>query len=263
MSERSQRQEARISAILRELQQSGSVSIDELCHKFGASLPTIRRDLQHLESRGMLRRTHGGAISIEPLFYEPFKKDASFLDLMGRFSEEKRRIAQAAAELVQPGDSIALTAGTTTTGVIRNLRRDSGIKVTTNTVNVAMELSKRKDIEVFVTGGDLRGEWFSLVGAAAVQGMKLRFVDIVFLGANGIDAVAGLTCHNSDEAQINRTMVSQAKKKIAVVDHSKFAVVASWLICPVEALDVLVTDQGATENMLAPFEQKGVQVIRA
>ncbi|MFZ0745756.1 MAG: DeoR/GlpR transcriptional regulator, partial [Terracidiphilus sp.] len=77
---------------------------------------------------------------------------------------------------------------------------------------------------------------------------------------NGIDAHNGLTCFNGDEVEINRSMVRQAKRKIAVADHSKLGVIANWLICPCEAIDLLITDTGATEQMVAPFLEKGIKV---
>lgn len=132
----------------------------------------------------------------------------------------------------------------------------------TNTVNVAMELSNRKDVHVFVTGGHLRGDWFSLVGPTAVATMGGVFVDLLFIGVNGIDAQHGLTCFNGDEVEINRSMVRQAKRKIAVADHSKLGVIASWVICPTGAIDMLITDSGATDEMVAPFLATGLDVRR-
>jgi DeoR family transcriptional regulator of aga operon len=262
MSDRSERQSSRVKAILNELQESGSVSINDLCDRFEASVATVRRDLQQLEEQGLLRRTHGGAVSIEPLFYEAFKKDASYVDLVGRNADEKRRIGRAAAELVQQGNTIALTPGTTTTEVVRCLRYEGGIKVVTNTVNVAMELSKRKDIEVFVTGGHLRGDWFSLVGPAAVDSLRQTYVDIAFLGADGIHPSAGLTCHSPEEAAVNRVMLTQAKKRIAVADRSKFGVIASWKMCPIEDCDLIITDKRVTKDMIGPYSERGVEVRR-
>src|SRR6202789_2161346 len=199
MTERMDKQASRETVILRELQQAGSVTVERLCEMLEVSMATVRRDLQDLEMRALLRRTHGGAVAIEPLFYEPFRHDRSFQDQVGRYAEEKRRIAHAAAELVMTGETIALTAGTTTTEVVRNLRTQNGITVVTNTVNVAMELSNRKDIDVFVTGGHLRGNWFTLVGPLANASLDLLFADIMFIGVDGIDAVQGLTCTNSSE----------------------------------------------------------------
>src|ERR1700745_2695851 len=158
---------ARHEYILRRLQESGAVEVDELCNTLDASIATIRRDLEDLESRSLLKRTRGGAVPIGPLFYEPFRNDSSFQDRVSSFAEEKRRIGLAAAKLVSTGQTVALTGGTTTTEVIRSLKVLSDISIITNTVNVAMELSNRKDIDVIVTGGHLRGSWFTLVGPLA------------------------------------------------------------------------------------------------
>jgi len=262
MTERNDKQSNRNSFILRELRQAGSISVEDLRDKLNVSLATVRRDLQELEHRGLLRRTHGGAIPIEPMIYEAFRHDRSFQDQVDRFAEEKRRIAMAAADLISPGDTIALTAGTTTTEVARNLHALGGITVVTNTVNVAMELCKRKDVHVFVTGGHLRGDWFSLVGLEAVANMSKVYVDLLFIGVNGLDAQKGLTCINGDEAEINRSMVQQAKRKIAVTDHSKLGVVTRWVICPTESIEMLITDSGATDKMIAPFLERKIEVRR-
>src|SRR2546429_3624623 len=164
--------------------------------------------------------------------------------------------------LIKEGEVIALTPGTTTTEVIRGLPLNHKITVVTSTVNVAMELSKRKDLEVFVTGGHLRGDWFSLVGSTAAQSLGRLQIHTLFIGADGIDAEWGISCYNPDEAQLNSAMVRHAKRKIAVVDHSKFGIVAGWRICPTSDLDILITDSGATDEMTAAFEAAQIQVMR-
>ncbi len=252
----------RSEKILRALQQSGSITVEELCTILNVSIATARRDLQELESRGLLRRTHGGATTVEPLFYEPFRHDSSFRDQIELHADEKRRIAMAAADLIADGDTISLTAGTTATEVVRALRHRSGITVVTNTVNVAMELSQRRDLDVIVTGGYLRGNWFSLVGPLAIQALDRIFVDKVFIGVNGIDADAGLTCHNLDEAATNQVMVKQAKQRIAIADHSKLGVIATHQICGLDVLDLLITDAGATDDAIAPFLERRIDVRR-
>jgi DeoR/GlpR family transcriptional regulator of sugar metabolism len=261
-SESPDKQQVRLNAILTSLQQSGSVSVEGLSKELDVSLVTIRRDLDALESQGLLRRTHGGAVSIEPFFYEPFRNDRSFQAQVERFADEKRRIGRAAAALIKEGEIIALTPGTTTTEVIRGLPLNHHITVVTSTVNVAMELSKRKDLDIFVTGGHLRGEWFSLVGPTAAQSLSHLLISTLFVGADGIDAKHGVSCFSPDEAQLNSTMVKHARRKIAVVDHSKFGVVAGWRICPTSDLDILITDSGAADEMMEPFEKAQVQVIR-
>jgi DeoR family transcriptional regulator, aga operon transcriptional repressor len=252
----------RAQGILQALTRTGTVSVDDLAAKFNVSAATIRRDLIELDKLGLLRRTHGGAISVEPLLYEPFKHDSSFQEQIERNMDEKRRIGLAAAELIADGDTIALTAGTTTTQVTRSIHHKNRITVVTNTVNVAMELSKRPDINVIVTGGSLRGGWFSLVGPSAIETMSRIFVDKVFIGVNGIDAQYGLTAHHPDEAAINSVMIKQAKQKIAIADHSKFGVVVKSLICSVNQIDILITDIKATDEQIEPFIAQGVKVYR-
>ncbi|MGB7191464.1 MAG: DeoR/GlpR family DNA-binding transcription regulator, partial [Acidobacteriaceae bacterium] len=244
------------------LQESGLVAVDVLSEHLRVSVVTIRRDLDLLEQQGLLRRTHGGAASIEPLFYEPFKKDRSFQAQVERQANEKRRIGRAAAALITPGETIAITPGTTTAEIIRGIPLNSKITVVTNTANIAMELSKRKDVSVFVTGGHLHGDWFSLVGPSAIRSLDNMLIHTMFIGADGIDAQWGLSCFSSDEAELNGTMVRHARRHIAVADHTKFGVVANWRICETGELQTLITDTDATPEMIAPFQKLGIEVVR-
>ncbi len=236
--------------------------METLSAQLDVSVVTIRRDLDTLEQKGLLRRTHGGAVSIEPLFYEPFRRDRSFLAQVERAADEKRRIGRAAAALITAGETIAVTPGTTTTEVIRGLPINYNITVVTNTVNVAMELSKRKDVYVFVTGGHLHGEWFSLVGSAALRSLDNMLINTMFIGADGMDASWGASCFNADEAELNSTMMKLARRRVAVVDSGKLGVVANWRICKADELNVLVTDTTATDEMVAPFQKLGIEVMR-
>ena len=253
---------ARQEYIIQRLQETGAVAIDELCTTLGASIATIRRDLEDLESRSLLKRTRGGAVRIGPLFYEPFRNDSSFQDRVSSFAEEKRRIGLAAAKLVSKGQMVALTGGTTTTEVVRSLKVLTDISIITNTVNVAMELSNRKDIEVIVTGGHLRGSWFTLVGAIANTAAETLFSDIMFIGVDGIHAKQGLTCTNSSEAEVLRKLAQHAKMKVVVADHSKLGSVSKYLLCPTKEIDRLITDTGASASVIAPFEKLGIDVTR-
>ena len=205
--------EKRQQQILQRLQSSGSVLIEELCRDLDTSIATVRRDLRALEGRRLLRRTRGGAVPMGPLFYEPFRHDSSFQDKVGSFAEEKRRIAAAAARLVMPGDTIALSGGTTTTEVMRAFMSMKDITVITNTVNVAMELSACSNINVIVTGGMLRGNWFTLVGPIANMAAGMIGADLMFLGVDGISTDFGLSCENPQEAEYLRLMTRQAQSR--------------------------------------------------
>jgi DeoR/GlpR family transcriptional regulator of sugar metabolism len=257
-----EKQQQRVNTILTSLQETSSVTVDDLAEQLRVSVVTIRRDLDLLEQQGLLRRTHGGAVSIEPLFYEPFKKDRSFVAQVERQANEKRRIGRAAAALISAGETIAITPGTTTAEIIRGLPLNSKITVVTNTANIAMELSKRKDISVFVTGGHLHGDWFSLVGPTAIRSLENMLIHTMFVGADGIDPEWGLSCFSSDEAELNATMVRHARRHIAVVDHTKLNVVANWRICETSTIKTLITDTGATDDMIAPYQKLGIEVLR-
>jgi len=256
------KQKKRFQAILKALQENGTISGEELSTSLKVSVVTIRRDLDTLEKQGLLNRTHGGAIVGHPMFYEPFKNDRSFMAQIQHFAEEKHRIGRAAAALVQPGETIAVTPGTTTAEIIRGLPFNADLTVVTNTVNIAMELSKRKDIDVFVTGGHLRGDWFSLVGPSAIQSFKDMLIHTLFIGADGVDAKWGASCHNSEEAELNGMLVNRSRRHIAVADHSKLNIVAKWRICETSSIQTLITDSGATDEMIAPFIEAGVEVVR-
>lgn len=256
------KQQVRFTTILTALQQTGRVLVDTLSEQLEVSVVTIRRDLDALEQKGLLRRVHGGAVSIEPLFYEPFRRDQSFMAQVERAADEKRRIGRAAAALITPGETIALTPGTTTTEVIRGLPMNYNITVVTNTVNVAMELSKRKDVYVFVTGGHLHGEWFSLVGSAALKSLENMLINTMFIGADGIDATWGASCFNADEAELNSTMMKLARRRVAVVDSEKLGVVANWRICLANELNFLITDTRAADSAVEPFQKQGIDVLR-
>lgn len=252
----------RSQEILQELLRTGEVTVDELARRLDVSPSTIRRLLHALEQQGLLRRIHGGAVTVEPMLYEPFRHVSSFQEQEQRRAIEKRRIGLAAAELISDGDVIAIGAGTTTTQVARSIRHRKGITVVTNAINIAMELSHRDDLKVIVTGGSLSGSWFALVGPTAITSMSEIFVDKVFIGVDGIHAERGLTTNYPDQAAIHRAMMRQARQKIVVADQHKIGVTGTALICPVSEVSIFITNKGASDRSIAPFTKKGVTVRR-
>jgi DeoR family transcriptional regulator of aga operon len=253
----------RAEEILEELLRTGKVAVDDLAHSLKVSAATIRRDLTELEQRGLLRRNHGGAVSIEPALYEPFRNVSSFQEQEQQLTAEKRRIGLAAAEIISDGETIAIGAGTTTTQVARSLRHRKGITVLTNAVNIAMELSHQDDIKILVTGGVLSGAWFALVGPAAIQSVSEFFIDKAFIGVDGIHAEHGLTTNYPDQATIHRAMLQQARQKIVIADHRKIGVAATALIWPPKGIDLFITDRSADDESVEAFVAKGIKVRRA
>jgi len=254
----------RCELIIKFLLRTGTATVEEILEVAGSSAPSIRRDLARLESRGLIRRTHGGATLVEPLLYEPFRYDSSFLSREQRFAEEKRRIGLAAAELIQANETVGLTAGTTTTHIGRSLRHREKIQVVTNAINIGMELCNQPGIRTYLTGGVVPWAWsFSLTGNAALTFLDDVYMDKVFLSVTGLDAERGATTLEADEALVYRKMLKQAKQVIVTADASKLGKVSPAFICPANEINILITDTGASAEALAPFERQGIRVIRA
>ncbi len=253
----------RADQILRELRQEGSLSLDVLIERLGASAASVRRDLTKLEAKGLVRRTHGGVTLVEPLLYEPFRYDSLFQNREQHRTAEKRRIGMNAAELIQENETVGFTAGTTTTHVARNLRNRHNIRVITNAINIGMELSNCAGLRTFVTGGFV--QWagsFSLVGHAAITSLKDVYMDRVFVSVCGIDIARGITVIEPEEALTFRAMILQSKQTVVVADSSKIGMVTPSLICPITSVNVLITDKDASDKSIAPFVERGIDVRR-
>src|SRR6185295_5982100 len=238
----------RAHAILRELLRDGNIAVEQMAKTFNVSRTSIRRDLRELEQAGLLRRTHGGAVLVEPTLYEPFRHLSSFGEQEQRRPAEKRRIGLAAAEMIADGEIVSIGAGTTTTQVARSIRHRKNITVVTNAVNIAMELSHRSDLKIFMSGGFLSPDWFALVGASAIQSVSEMFVDKIFIGVDGIHAEHGLTTNYPEQAAIHRQMLRQARFRVVVADHRKLGVTGASLIWLANEIDLLITDKGASKT---------------
>ena len=254
--------ERRAQLILQELLRAEKVSVVSLAKRLKVSEATIRRDLSELERRGVLLRSHGGAVTIQPLLYEPFRHTSSYHEQDRKHAAEKRRIGLEAAKLVSSGETLAIGAGTTATQVARSVCLHKGITILTNAINVAMELSHRDDLKVFVTGGTLSGDWFALIGPTAIQSASEMFVDKVFIGVDGIHVEHGLTTNYPEQAAIHRAMMRQARQRIIVADHRKIGEIGTALIWPMEEIDIFITDKGASDDDIAPLLAKGIEVRR-
>jgi DeoR/GlpR family transcriptional regulator of sugar metabolism len=246
----------RAKEIITELLHDGTVSVERLAERLKISTSTVRRELTDLELAGLLRRTHGGAMRVEPMLYEPFRHVSSFTAQEQQRAAEKRRIGLAAAELIRDGEVIAIGAGTTTTQVARCLRHRKWITVVTNAVNIAMELSHRADLKIIVTGGTMSGAWFALTGPTAISVVGEMFYDKAFIGVDGIHPEHGLTTNYPDQSTVHRAMINQARQCIVVADRTKFGKVGTALIAPATDMDVLITDNVPTSASMRQFGKK-------
>ena len=231
--------------ILRQLLKDGEVRVEQLAERFETSTATIRRELTYLDDAGLLRRTHGGAIQVEPMLYEPFRRLSSFAAQEQMQAAEKRRIGIAAAGMIEDGEIVALSAGTTTTQVGRSIHDRKGVTIVTNALNIAMELSHRLDLKIVLTGGFLDKNCFALLGDSGIASVNEMFYDLSFISVDGIHTEYGLTSNSPELGAVHRAMIQQSRKTVVVADHSKFGKVCKMLIAPVAKVDLIITDKSA------------------
>lgn len=266
MSDDSARNPAfRADQIMRELLRSGQVTVDLLSERFQVDSSTIRRDLEKLERQKLLRRVHGGAVLLDALAHTAYADDLTFQNNSGRYADEKNQIALAAARMIQPGESIALSPGTTTTQLARVLRhlQLANLTVITNAANIAMELAGLRGVNLFLTGGMMLADFFALVGPQAEQSLREIYVDHAFVGVTGISAEHGLTGPNQLEAQTHRLAIERARRAVVLADRTKLGRTALYRIAPLASVHALITDAGAAPEQLAPLAAQGLEVIVA
>ncbi|ACZ19928.1 transcriptional regulator, DeoR family [Thermanaerovibrio acidaminovorans DSM 6589] len=246
--------EERRSAILALVGQ-GISSVPQIAHRVGASEATVRRDLAHLEERGLLRRTHGGALPVG------YGAEPSFKEKRVRNLEEKRAIGTASAGLVEDGERVLIDAGTTTMELARGLlgRR---ITVATNSLDVAQVFMNDPVVELWVIGGVMRKSPRSLVGFLADMGLEALRFDVAFIGANGVSAPFGASTPNPEEARTKALMIRSAARGYLLVDHSKLGRDSACRMFPLEELTGLVTDWGADDEEVRALSRV-VKVLRA
>jgi DeoR family transcriptional regulator of aga operon len=250
--------EERRQHVLSRIAAEGRVLVSDLSETLGISRITIRKDLENLETQGLLQRTHGGALALRNgVFFDPSIKEKEQQQL-----REKQQIAVAATRLVQEGQCVLLDSGTTTTAVARALRAFSRLTVVTNAVNIAAELANT-DFEVILTGGTLRKNSLSLVGPLAEDPLREIHADILFLGVDGLDSKIGITTPNVQEARVNRMMVQAAQKVVAVCDWTKFKRRSLALIVPPTEIDTVICDAQAPSDEVEALRNLGIEVIIA
>ncbi|HLH34295.1 MAG TPA: transcriptional repressor AgaR [Alloacidobacterium sp.] len=242
--------------ILLLVQSQGKVLVGELARTLGISQITIRKDLDHLQMKGLIQRSHGGALRLQAgaLF------DPSLQEKQKEHSQEKQRIAAAAAEMVKEGQCVMLDSGTTTAAVAKALKRFAQLTVITNAVNIAADLANT-NVEVILIGGTLRKNSFSLVGPLAEDILEEMHADILFLGVDGFDLEIGITTPNILESRVNRAMVKAAGRVVAVCDSTKFGRLSLSRIIPPSSIDSIITDKNLSHEVGEELRASNIEVI--
>lgn len=242
--------------ILSLVQTHGRVLVGELSRSLGISQITIRKDLEYLQSRGLVQRTHGGALRLQSgaLF------DPSLQEKQKQHSQEKQRIAEAAARMIEEGQCVMLDSGTTTTAIAHALKRFSQLTLITNAVNIAAELTNT-NFEVILVGGTLRKNSFSLVGPLAEDVLEEMHADLLFLGVDGFDLEIGITTPNVLESRVNRAMVKASRRVVVVCDSTKFNRRSLSRIIPTSDVHCVITDKNLPREIEEGLRSQGIELI--
>lgn len=241
---------------LKMLKDNGQVFVVELSRLLDVSEVTIRKDLQYLERRNLLIRTHGGAMLNDYLV-----QDQHFDEKGKRYAAEKQRIGEAAAGLVEDGDTILMDAGTTMIQIARHLNGKRKLTILTSAINVAMELLRLPDIQLVMLGGLIRSTSAAVVGPYAETMVSDHYCSKFFLAVDGLDPDFGLTTTNAMEAHLNKMMIESARKTILVMDSSKFGRRGLSRICGLDRIHMVITDGGISDAMRRVLEDRGVELM--
>ncbi|UOZ05557.1 DeoR/GlpR family DNA-binding transcription regulator [Amycolatopsis sp. WQ 127309] len=245
----------RMSEILRELSETGSLHVGDLARRFGVSEATLRRDLTALEDQRLLTRTHGGALAQGVAYELPVRYRE------GRSRDAKRAIAREAVRRLPAGPHvIGLTGGSTTGELAKELPDRLDLTVVTNALNTAMDIVLRPRVKLVVVGGVSRPRSYELVGPWAEQVLASINIGTAFIGVDGIDAEGGITTHDENEARTNRAMLSRAQRVVVVADGSKLGRRTLARIADIGEVHELITDASAGQENVAVLRAAGVRV---
>lgn len=250
--------EERRRKILEIVQKHKKIRVKELSDMLGVSSVTIRKDLEHLETLGMIVRTHGGA-----MIPDHSRSEWDFTKKLHQRKEEKEKIARKAVQLIENGDSIILDSGSTTYYIASEIRRAGlkGITVVTNNIFVAEKLVGL-DIETIILGGVMRENSLSLVGPWALRYLEEISVDKAFLGTTGFSQEKGFMTPSLVEADVKKEMIRSANEIFIVTDSSKFQRSAFATFAMPEDVDALITDGGIPFDVEKFLIENGIEVIK-
>jgi DeoR family transcriptional regulator of aga operon/DeoR family fructose operon transcriptional repressor len=250
----------RRSTILDELRRNRSVRVADLSLHLGVSEVSIRRDLQIMEEQGLLKRVHGGAVSLENA-----AMNSALAPRLDAERERKERIGRAAAAMVARGESLIFDSGSTPLQVAcfldKDLLNSGNLTAVTAYLPVVRQLGQWPGVHLILLGGIYLPAYEVLVGPQTVEQLKGLHVDKMFLGTDGMTLSHGFTTANVLEAEVDRAMVRAATEVIVVSDSSKIGGIGLATIMPVGRIDKLITDTDAPPDFVAALREQGIEVI--
>ncbi|MEP7193342.1 MAG: DeoR/GlpR family DNA-binding transcription regulator [Actinomycetota bacterium] len=250
--------EERQQHILDGARAAGRVEVNALAEALDVTPETVRRDLTILERYGVLRRVHGGAIPVERLGFEPGIETRA-----ERFVAEKERIAKAATSHLPEEGTVLIDAGTTTMRLAELLPRDHELTIVTNSLTVATVVAQHPNLSLYLLGGRVRGRTLAAVGTWLTHALQDVFVDVAFIGTNGLSPERGLTTPDQSEAAAKRAMITAARRSVVLADHTKIGVDHFSRFADLSDIAAIITDDGLDPETAAEIEALGPEVVLA
>ena len=242
--------------ILDCLARDGYVRVAEMAKELDVTTVTIRKDLKYLEEKKLLYRTHGSASPVNPQTQEVEVREKEKIHI-----DEKRRIAMAAAQLIEPDDSIIIASGSTVQMLGDFIQPQGHLTVVTSSLKTAVQLNSMDRVDVIQLGGNVRKNSLSVVGVYTSQFFEQITCSKLFLGVHGIDHDYGITNSNIEEALLNIKMIEASQRTIIMADSSKFGRRGFGRICNLDRIDVIITDSGITASVARAIEDAGIELI--
>lgn len=250
----------RHEAIIALLQQTGEMSVTALAERLRVSRETIRRDLTRLDAADRIRKFHGGARTIQPT--EVVEKEGPFALRMNQHAEEKRRLALAAGQLLQPNDAVFIDTGSTTVFMAEVLAELQSLVIVTNSPKIAATTATNDSHRIFLIGGAYGADAGESLGPLALEQITRFRTRYAILTIGAIDGSC-IMDYDLQEAEVAKAMMERAEKTIVLADHSKFDHRAVFDVAPLSAVDILVTDTRPSDRMCTALSEADVSLIVA
>jgi DeoR/GlpR family transcriptional regulator of sugar metabolism len=234
---------------------TGRIEVSQVAKELTVAKETVRRDLTVLESEGLLRRVHGGAVPIERAGFE-----GALTFRRGNRHAEKSRIGRAALALLGSAEMVYIDEGSTTQEFAEQLHPHRDLTVVTNALPIALMLAQRQHVTVIMIGGQIRGATLGATDPWATRMLEDFVFDVCFMGTNGITLERGLSCPHPGVGAVKARAVAASRRRVLLSDAGKFGVDSSYRFARIRDLNTVVTDRGADETILARVHALGVDV---
>ncbi|GAA0430627.1 DeoR/GlpR family DNA-binding transcription regulator [Leifsonia naganoensis] len=243
--------------LLEAARQHGRVRVTQAAKSLAVTPETVRKDLAALQEDGLIVRVHGGGLPVETLAYEPG------VTVRTEWAAEKERIGRAALEEIPTGGVIFIEAGSTTARFAELIPADLPVTVVTNSLPIALQLTSRSTAAtVVILGGRVRALTLGSVDALAIRNLQDLYVDVAFLGTNGLTVDRGLTTPDIAEAETKRAALNCSNRRVLLADHSKVGKVSFCRYGELGDIDLLITDTALSAHQADELGSVIGQVVR-